>query len=60
MLGDSLGAGIVEHLSRRELQSQECDPSVSLMEEHEKPSHLLCLKDDGVNPHDIEAPHVTS
>lgn len=28
VLGHSLGAGIVEYLSRHELQSQECDPSI--------------------------------
>lgn len=48
VLGDSLGAGIVEYLSRKELQALECDPSSTLVEEHEKPYHLICLEDDVV------------
>lgn len=56
VLGDSLGAGIIEYLSRQELQSQECAPSSSVVEEHEKPYHLICLEDDVVHPHDSETP----
>lgn len=56
VLGDSLGAGIMEYLSRRELQSQECDPSGSVEEEPEKPYHLICLEDDLVTPDSRETP----
>lgn len=56
VLGDSFGAGIVEYLSHQELQSQECDQSSAVVEEHEKPYHLICLEDDVVVPHDSETP----
>ncbi|XP_053491460.1 excitatory amino acid transporter 1-like [Ictalurus furcatus] len=44
VLGDSLGAGIVEHLSRQELQNLDCrtDTDNSETEEHENPYQLIC------------------
>uniref|UniRef100_A0A8C6ZLK2 Amino acid transporter n=1 Tax=Nothoprocta perdicaria TaxID=30464 RepID=A0A8C6ZLK2_NOTPE len=36
VLGDSLGAGIVEHLSRRELDAQDCELGNSVTEEKEQ------------------------
>uniref|UniRef100_A0A663N213 Amino acid transporter n=1 Tax=Athene cunicularia TaxID=194338 RepID=A0A663N213_ATHCN len=41
VLGDSLGAGIVEHLSRHELDAQDCELGNSVIEEKEQLSHLL-------------------
>nr|XP_042703620.1 excitatory amino acid transporter 1-like isoform X3 [Chrysemys picta bellii] len=41
VLGDSLGAGIVEHLSRHELDAQDCELGNSVIEENEKPYHLI-------------------
>uniref|UniRef100_K7F257 Amino acid transporter n=1 Tax=Pelodiscus sinensis TaxID=13735 RepID=K7F257_PELSI len=41
VLGDSLGAGIVEHLSRHELEAQDCELGNSVIEENEKPYHLI-------------------
>uniref|UniRef100_A0A8C3TH75 Amino acid transporter n=1 Tax=Chelydra serpentina TaxID=8475 RepID=A0A8C3TH75_CHESE len=41
VLGDSLGAGIVEHLSRHELDAQDCDLGNLVIEENEKPYHLI-------------------
>ncbi|XP_077129453.1 excitatory amino acid transporter 1-like isoform X2 [Ranitomeya variabilis] len=46
VLGDSLGAGIVEHLSRRELQKQDAELGNSVLEESEKPYHLICADND--------------
>uniref|UniRef100_A0A8C3UZJ1 Amino acid transporter n=1 Tax=Catharus ustulatus TaxID=91951 RepID=A0A8C3UZJ1_CATUS len=40
VLGDSLGAGIVEHLSRHELDAQDCELGNSGIEEKEQLSHL--------------------
>ncbi|KAI6072159.1 Excitatory amino acid transporter 1-like isoform X1 [Aix galericulata] len=40
VLGDSLGAGIVEHLSRHELDAQDCELGNSVIEEKQQPSHL--------------------
>uniref|UniRef100_A0A672L3R9 Amino acid transporter n=1 Tax=Sinocyclocheilus grahami TaxID=75366 RepID=A0A672L3R9_SINGR len=39
VLGDSFGAGIVEHLSRQELQNQDVEISNSVIEENEKLNH---------------------
>lgn len=49
VLGDSLGAGIVEHLSRRELQSQDAEVRNSVIEENEKPYQLICQENDSHN-----------
>ncbi|XP_073400442.1 excitatory amino acid transporter 1-like [Dendrobates tinctorius] len=46
VLGDSLGAGIVEHLSRRELQKQDAELGNSVLEESEKPYQLICTEND--------------
>ncbi|XP_020636694.2 excitatory amino acid transporter 1 [Pogona vitticeps] len=50
VLGDSLGAGIVEHLSRRELELQDADLSNSVLEENEKPYHLIYQENDTRKP----------
>lgn len=60
VLGDSLGAGIVEHLSRRELQRpQERQPHGSAIEEEklemgEKPYRLIFPEEDAANHHNGE------
>ncbi|XP_053709137.1 excitatory amino acid transporter 4 isoform X2 [Synchiropus splendidus] len=54
VLGDSLGAGIVEHLSRGELQSQDDEVRNSVIEENEKPYQLICQDNDTVNHHNSE------
>ncbi|CAM5125403.1 unnamed protein product [Natator depressus] len=41
VLGDSLGAGIVEHLSRHELDAQDSELGKSVIEENVKPYHLI-------------------
>ncbi|KAL4658858.1 excitatory amino acid transporter 1-like [Arapaima gigas] len=46
VLGDSLGAGIVEHLSRKELQSRDVEMGNSVIEENEKPYQLICQEND--------------
>ncbi|KAM8938782.1 excitatory amino acid transporter 1-like [Pelodytes ibericus] len=46
VLGDSLGAGIVEHLSRHELQKQDAEMGNSVLEESEKPYHLIYPEND--------------
>ncbi|XP_033820917.1 excitatory amino acid transporter 4 [Periophthalmus magnuspinnatus] len=55
VLGDSLGAGIVEHLSQDELQNQDPDVRNSVIEVNEKPYQLIC-QDDTVNHHNSETP----
>ncbi|XP_032903064.1 excitatory amino acid transporter 1-like [Amblyraja radiata] len=42
VLGDSLGAGIVEHLSRHELRTNDTEVGNSVIEENEKPYQLIC------------------
>uniref|UniRef100_A0A8C4IUX5 Amino acid transporter n=1 Tax=Dicentrarchus labrax TaxID=13489 RepID=A0A8C4IUX5_DICLA len=54
VLGDSLGAGIVEHLSRRELQSQDAEVRNSVIEENEKPYQLICQENDSLNHRNSE------
>ncbi|XP_036067341.1 excitatory amino acid transporter 4 isoform X3 [Oryzias melastigma] len=49
VLGDSLGAGIVEHLSRGELQDQDAEMHNSVLEESEKPYQLICQENDTIN-----------
>ncbi|OCU00526.1 excitatory amino acid transporter 1 [Xenopus laevis] len=46
VLGDSLGAGIVEHLSRHELKRQDVEIGNSVLEECEKPYQLICAEND--------------
>lgn len=46
VLGDSLGAGIVGHLSREELQNLDVGISSSVIEVNEKPYQLICQEDD--------------
>ncbi|XP_067329638.1 excitatory amino acid transporter 1-like isoform X2 [Anolis sagrei] len=50
VLGDSLGAGIVEHLSRHELELHDSELSNSVLEENEKPYHLIYQESDGHKP----------
>ncbi|CAJ1060508.1 excitatory amino acid transporter 4 [Xyrichtys novacula] len=54
VLGDSLGAGIVEHLSRGELQTQDAEACNSVLEENEKPYQLICQENDTHNHHNSE------
>ncbi|XP_029286118.1 excitatory amino acid transporter 4 isoform X1 [Cottoperca gobio] len=54
VLGDSLGAGIVEHLSRAELQSQDAEVCNSVIEENEKPYQLICQENDSLNHRNSE------
>lgn len=54
VLGDSIGAGIVEHLSRRELQSQDAEVHNSVIEDSEKPYQLIGLENDSHNHHNSE------
>ncbi|XP_037530595.1 excitatory amino acid transporter 4 [Nematolebias whitei] len=49
VLGDSLGAGIVEHLSRDELQNQDAEVRNSVIEENKKPYQLICQENDSFN-----------
>uniref|UniRef100_A0AAQ5X2P9 Amino acid transporter n=1 Tax=Amphiprion ocellaris TaxID=80972 RepID=A0AAQ5X2P9_AMPOC len=49
VLGDSLGAGIVEHLSHGELQNQDAEVRNSVIEDNEKPYQLICQENDVVN-----------
>ncbi|CAH2292479.1 excitatory amino acid transporter 1 isoform X1 [Pelobates cultripes] len=46
VLGDSLGAGIVEHLSRHELQKKDAEMGNSVLEESEKPYQLIYPEND--------------
>lgn len=55
VLGDSLGAGIVEHLSRQELQNLDTDIGNSEAEENEKPYQLICQEDDCLGHQNIES-----
>ncbi|XP_076009732.1 excitatory amino acid transporter 4 [Genypterus blacodes] len=54
VLGDSLGAGIVEHLSRGELQNQDPEAANSVIEESEKPYQLICQENDSLNHRNSE------
>ncbi len=50
VLGDSFGAGIIEHLSQQELQNQGVEISNSVIEENEKPYQLICQENDSLKP----------
>ncbi|XP_068461351.1 solute carrier family 1 member 3a [Clinocottus analis] len=53
VLGDSIGAGIVEHLSRHELQKKDPEVGNSVVEEADKkPYQLICQE----NEYDTERP----
>lgn len=54
VLGDSLGAGIVEHLSRAELHNQDGEVHSSVIVENEKPYQLICQENDCLNHHSSE------
>ncbi|KAK7119763.1 hypothetical protein R3I94_021561 [Phoxinus phoxinus] len=54
VLGDSFGAGIVEHLSRQELQNQEVEINNSVIEENEKPYQLICQENDSLKHRNSE------
>lgn len=56
VLGDSLGAGIVEHLSRHELKNQDAEMGNSVIEENEmkKPYQLIAQESDTEKPADSE------
>uniref|UniRef100_A0A8D2CNL2 Amino acid transporter n=1 Tax=Sciurus vulgaris TaxID=55149 RepID=A0A8D2CNL2_SCIVU len=57
VLGDSLGAGIVEHLSRHELKNQDVEMGNSVIEENEmkKPYQLIAQDNDTEKPPDSES-----
>ncbi|XP_026130697.1 excitatory amino acid transporter 4 [Carassius auratus] len=54
VLGDSFGAGIVEHLSRQELQNQDVEISNFVIEENEKPYQLICQENDSLKHRNSE------
>ncbi|XP_006761815.1 PREDICTED: excitatory amino acid transporter 1 [Myotis davidii] len=56
VLGDSLGAGIVEHLSRHELKNPDVEMGNSVIEENEmkKPYQLIAQESDAEKPIDNE------
>lgn len=56
VLGDSLGAGIVEHLSRHELKNQDAEMGNSVIEENEmkKPYQLITQESETEKPIDSE------
>ncbi|XP_051957395.1 excitatory amino acid transporter 1-like isoform X1 [Xyrauchen texanus] len=56
VLGDSFGAGIVEHLSRQELQNQDVEIVNSVIEENEKPYQLICQDNDSLKHCNSETP----
>lgn len=49
VLGDSLGAGIIEHLSRKELLCQDAEVHSSVIEDKEKAYQLICQENDVIN-----------
>jgi len=58
VLGDSIGAGIVEFLSRNELRSRDVEMGHSVLEERKKPYQLI-PQDSGVEPERPQRiPHV--
>ncbi|XP_020651333.1 excitatory amino acid transporter 1 [Pogona vitticeps] len=56
VLGDSIGAGIVEHLSRHELRSKDAEMGNSVIEENEmkKPYQLISQENENEKPLDSE------
>ncbi|PNJ67028.1 excitatory amino acid transporter 1 isoform X1 [Pongo abelii] len=56
VLGDSLGAGIVEHLSRHELKNRDAEMGNSVIEENEmkKPYQLIAQDNETEKPIDSE------
>ncbi|XP_043577026.1 excitatory amino acid transporter 4 [Chiloscyllium plagiosum] len=54
VLGDSLGAGIVEHLSRHELHRTDAEVGNSVIEENEKPYQLICQEHENQKHLDSE------
>uniref|UniRef100_A0A8C0M1F1 Amino acid transporter n=2 Tax=Canis lupus familiaris TaxID=9615 RepID=A0A8C0M1F1_CANLF len=56
VLGDSLGAGIVEHLSRHELKNRDIEMGNSVIEENEmkKPYQLIAQESETEKPTDSE------
>ncbi|XP_078054573.1 excitatory amino acid transporter 4 [Mustelus asterias] len=54
VLGDSLGAGIVEHLSRHELHTSDAEVGNSVIEENEKPYQLICQEHENQKQLDSE------
>ncbi|XP_029434578.1 excitatory amino acid transporter 1 isoform X2 [Rhinatrema bivittatum] len=56
VLGDSLGAGIVEHLSRHELKNKDPEMGNSVIEENEmkKPYQLISQENENEKPIDSE------
>uniref|UniRef100_A0ACB8EPW4 Excitatory amino acid transporter 1 n=1 Tax=Sphaerodactylus townsendi TaxID=933632 RepID=A0ACB8EPW4_9SAUR len=56
VLGDSIGAGIVEHLSRHELRSKDAEMGNSVIEENEmkKPYQLISQENENEKPVDTE------
>ncbi|XP_065097903.1 excitatory amino acid transporter 4 isoform X2 [Paramisgurnus dabryanus] len=54
VLGDSFGAGIVEHLSQQELQDQDVEIINSVIEENEKPYQLICQDNDSLKHRNSE------
>ncbi|XP_038632290.1 excitatory amino acid transporter 4 [Scyliorhinus canicula] len=54
VLGDSVGAGIVEHLSRHELHRSDAEVGNSVIEENEKPYQLICQEHENQKQLDSE------
>ncbi|KAM6289884.1 excitatory amino acid transporter 1 isoform 4-T4 [Aegotheles albertisi] len=56
VLGDSIGAGIVEHLSRHELKNKDAEMGNSVIEENEmkKPYQLISQENESDKPLDSE------
>ncbi|CAM4555054.1 unnamed protein product [Eretmochelys imbricata] len=56
VLGDSIGAGIVEHLSRNELKNRDAEMGNSVIEENEmkKPYQLISQENESEKPLDSE------
>ncbi|XP_074850415.1 excitatory amino acid transporter 1 isoform X2 [Carettochelys insculpta] len=56
VLGDSIGAGIVEHLSRHELKNKDAEMGNSVIEENEmkKPYQLISQENENEKPLDSE------